>query len=116
MKEIEFNPITFPFLVVKKAYPDLRFNFHFSYIEDENALPSEYNGPWGRADLSEDVPVVLVDPRLPICAFPEILLHEVAHVVMGVKAQHGPKWKKEFDKLRELYHQMFFELYGDPDA
>ena len=116
MTNIEFNPITFVFQVVKKAHPELEFDFHFSYLDDETIDPKVHNGPWGQADFETEVPTVLVDPRLPICAFAEIFLHEIAHIVVGFDAEHSAEWEQEFDRLHELYHEMFFELHGNPDA
>jgi hypothetical protein len=116
MTDIEFNPITFAFQVVKKAHPDLKFEFQFGYLDDESIDPKVYTGPWGQVDFETEVPTVLVDPRLPICAFAEILLHEIAHIVVGFEAEHSDAWEQEFDRLHSLYHEIFFELHADPNA
>lgn len=120
MKTIRFNPISFAFDVVEKAHPDIQFDFHFAYLEDENIVPGDYNGPWGVTDFETSPVTVAIDPRLPLCAFAEILLHEVAHVVVGFDDGHdadghGDKWQQEFDRLHELYHEMF-ALQFDPDT
>ena len=102
--------------VVEKAHPELEFNFSFAYLGDEATNPKVHTGPWGQSDFETEIPTVLVDPRLPICAFAEILLHEIAHIVVGLSAEHGDEWEQEFDKLHNLYHEMFFELHADPNA
>jgi hypothetical protein len=110
------NPITFTFDVAKKAHPDLEYDFAFAYLGDEELGPKEYSGPWGQTDFDGEFPTILVDPRLPICAFPEIFMHELAHVIVGFDAGHEEAWENEFKKLEEFYNQVFEELHADPDA
>lgn len=114
--EIKFNPITFSLDVVKKAYPELNFDFEFAYLGDESVDPKEYTGPWGAADFESETPSILIDPRLPICAFPEIFFHELAHVLSGFDEGHSSNWNEMFENLHTVYHEMFEELYADPDA
>jgi len=112
---VTFNPFDFAFAVVDEVHPNLNFELCFAYLDDEEIPTSRYEGPWGCAEfgVDGDIDRVVIDPRLPLCAFAEILMHEVAHLVAGPDAEHSDVWNEEFAKLNVKYNEMFEKAYSD---
>lgn len=104
MSRINFNPITFSLEITSINYPDLKYNFNWVYLENPEVCSEHYAGPWGAVNFDGDIPTVEIDPRLPIERFPEIFLHEIAHLVVGYEEDHNEVWEKEFEKLEESYN------------
>ena len=51
-------------------------------------------------------PLILVNAMTPAMHCVEIIAHEVAHVVAGLRAGHGKKWWKEFENIYEKYCEL----------
>lgn len=111
---VTFNPFNFALSVVSEAYPDLDFELCFAYLDDEDIPTSRYQGPWGCAEFGTEgaQDSIVIDPRLPINAFAEILMHEVAHLVAGPDAEHSEKWDEIFMQLNNKYNDMFEKAYS----
>lgn len=62
-------------------------------------------GGWGVTIFPDDgsTPVVRLSTELRVRHVPEILAHELAHVVAGPEAGHGRLWEAAFEDLRREY-------------
>lgn len=44
-------------------------------------------------------PEIWISEATPVYGVPDTLLHEMAHVVAGLEADHGPVWEREYEAL-----------------
>lgn len=57
---------------------------------------------------------VYVSADIPVSGAVETLAHELAHVAVGERAQHGPEWEKAFDQIYNEYNRiMKFDLLDE---
>ena len=61
-------------------------------------------------------PVVSISAEAPISAAPELLAHELAHVVAGEDAGHGPKWKAAEEAIFQRYNEILEAMIPDEAA
>lgn len=54
----------------------------------------------------EGIPLIDLNPELPICYAVEILAHELAHVIAGQEAGHGGEWEMVFDEINKRYNEL----------
>lgn len=57
------------------------------------------------------LPLVEVAGHIPAEAVPEILAHELAHIVT-VGDEHGPEWKKAFEAIYSKYNELAIARFG----
>lgn len=62
--------------------------------------------------FSNTSPLVLLDAEIPFKYIPDMLAHELAHVVLGVKHKdvHDGEWQAVFDKILNTAQQRAFAL------
>jgi hypothetical protein len=102
--------------IIKAAeflYPSLDVEIYVGAFDEE-----ESDAPLGRTVWPDDGSPVYITISLdcPLCAMPEIMAHEIAHVVAGIDAEHGDAWEAEFSRIHEQYgkqmEQLGYELEG----
>jgi len=94
------DPLALVVRVFEELYPTTSVEVVFVY-----GLHSEEEC-WGATDLETgSVPVIQIDVATPLCGAVEVLGHELAHVVAGLKAQHGPAWEAVFAAINERYNE-----------
>ncbi len=88
--------------VMSDLYPDIR-----AIVIVCSGL-FENEGAYGCTTFPDDgsIPIIEIDVNVPIGSFPEILAHEIAHVVVGPDAGHGTEWEKEFDLLQTKWTEL----------
>jgi len=95
-----------PFKVVLQAaeelWPDLKVDIQWNPTMKMNK--KEY----GCTIFPEDgsTPLIELNPGLKVKYAVEILGHELAHVVVGVGAGHGPEWQKAFEAIFDKYSEL----------
>ena len=57
------------------------------------------------------LPLIEVAGHFPAEAVPEILAHELAHIVT-VGDEHGPEWKKAFEAIYSKYNELAIARFG----
>ena len=57
------------------------------------------------------VPLRELGGLIPAEAVPEILAHELAHIVT-VGDEHGPEWKKAFEAIYSKYNELAIARFG----
>lgn len=80
--------------VFDRLYPD-----HSAQI----VFGGELKEGHGVTIFGEGVPQVVISAELPYLHCAEILAHELAHVVAGHDADHGPEWEAAFESLHAGY-------------
>ena len=66
---------------------------------------------FGVTTFSADSVYVEISAKLHVVDAVEILAHELAHVVSGSDADHGPEWEAAFDAIFDEYNRIGEELY-----
>lgn len=56
-------------------------------------------------------PLIEVAGHIPAEAVPEILAHELAHIVT-VGDEHGPEWKKAFEAIYSKHNELAIARFG----
>lgn len=83
------DPLREALRVIGERYPDLDVDVWFApNLEEASAaacFPDDGSPPF--IELSDEIPVG---------AAPNCLAHEVAHIVVGIDAMHGPAWEAEY--------------------
>lgn len=71
-----------------------------------------YDAPEKAAPISATtLPLIEVAGHIPAEAAPEILAHELAHIVT-VGDEHGPEWKKAFEAIYSKYNELAIARFG----
>jgi hypothetical protein len=59
-------------------------------------------------------PQIFLSLKLPLEGLPEVLSHELAHVIVGHKNRHGKEWKKAFSAIHAEHDALFQKASGKP--
>lgn len=97
MIRIAFDPFKMVLEVANDLYPGTKADVFFSM----DPVGKEY----GVTDFGGPVPAILICAQTPFFATPEILAHEIAHVVCGLDAAHGKQWDKVFSAIQREYQK-----------
>ncbi|NMB10548.1 MAG: hypothetical protein GX982_07650 [Tissierellia bacterium] len=107
MIKIINDPIKYVLKAIKELYPGYRAEV--IYLTD-------YDGEEGPAytvfDDDRDCPLVVIDASTPFHCVPGLLIHEIAHVVVGIEGGHGKKWEKVNIALMEKLQELFKKDHG----
>lgn len=100
--KIANNPFDIVFQAVNELYPNTEARIQFD--PTLNMEEQEY----GYTEFGESgtLPIVGINPELPVSAAIEILAHELAHVIVGYIADHGPEWEKVFSEINDKYTEI----------
>jgi hypothetical protein len=102
MIRVVFDPFKLVIEVAHDLYPGIQAKVFFS----AQANKKEY----GSTSFGDPVPVILISAHTPLFVAPEILAHEIAHVVAGIKVKHGKKWEKAFAAIHREYVKRITKL------
>ena len=107
------DPTAIVALAFKELYPDVEY-----YAQIVPALEDEAGKPvYGLTIFPEDgsTPIVCVSAEAPISVEPDLLAHELAHIVAGEEAGHGPKWRNVEEAIAKKYDEILEGMIpGDP--
>jgi hypothetical protein len=90
-----FDPLKLVLEVSRDLFPKHGADIFFGLEGEKNKF--------GYTDFGQTPPVITVSVLTPLGVTPEILAHEVAHVVAGFESGHGKKWEKTFDMIHREY-------------
>lgn len=98
----------------KNLYPDKDCECYWNPdIEDEVEGVKSY----GNTIFGDDgVVTVFVTPTLPVCDCAEVFAHELAHVAIGIEAEHGPEWETAFDNIFQEYNRISEQLFDEKSS
>lgn len=108
------DPSAIVALAFRELYPDAEYYAQLvPALEDETGKPA-----YGLTIFPEDgsAPIVCVSAEAPISAEPELLAHELAHVVAGEGAGHGPEWKAAEEAISRQYDEILNAMIPDEPA
>ena len=68
---------------------------------------------WGRTLFVDDSDLALIEINkdCTLEAALEVLAHELAHVIAGPEADHGPRFKETFDQIYDLWTNKMEPFY-----
>lgn len=61
--------------------------------------------------FSDDITTIYIEPQLQFSDAVEVFAHELAHIIAGIDADHGPEWKKHFTALADEYARIGAEKF-----
>ena len=96
-----------PFAIVwqafKNLYPDKDCICQFAVLDADKSGKA----PYGVTDFQPDGRVfVFVDGNMKIADAVEVFAHELAHVAVGIDADHGEEWEAAFDAIFNEYNRI----------
>ncbi len=108
MIEMLLNPFQIIIDVVSKRWPETSCEIYFAIDDGEDECQRNYTH-W---DNDGNVAIV-INPHEKYIDCVEFLAHELAHVVAGHDADHGPEWGRIFYIIYEDYHDVVQEIVGN---
>jgi predicted SprT family Zn-dependent metalloprotease len=88
--------------IVRKRYPKLKARIRFA-----QDIPRNGRHPRCGVTIFPDsggIPLILINPEIPVSGALEVMAHELAHVIVGPdKPPHGKEWKKAFAWIHREY-------------
>lgn len=108
------DPTAIVALAFRELYPRLRYYAQYvPNLEDEDGKTA-----YGLTIFPDDgsTPVICISAEAPISAAPELLAHELAHVVAGETAEHGPEWKAAEEAIFQKYNEILNAKIPDEPA
>ena len=99
------DPIPILFEIFSKLYENAD-KIEVWYADDEFIKSDDEEQGQGVTVFPDDgsEPVIYVSTSLTIKYLPEILAHEMAHVIAGYIEGHGDVWNEAFDKINAMYN------------
>ena len=98
------DPSAIVAIAFRELYPDTKYHAQLvPELEDEDNAPA-YGLTLFPDDGSE--PIICISAEAPISAEPEFFAHELAHVVAGIDAGHGPTWEATFEAIFQKYNEI----------
>jgi hypothetical protein len=106
MFKYDIQPFDLVLQAVNELYPG--FDVSISFLpEEEFAKYVKDSAAYGVTLFEVNLPpLILINAMTPAMHCVEIIAHEVAHVVAGLRAGHGKKWWKEFENIYEKYCEL----------
>jgi predicted metal-dependent hydrolase len=102
------NPLDTVIEAVEKLYPNINANIQFN----PNIKPHKFLwfnwGYCGYTTFPEDnsTPLIDISTNIPFVGMVEVLAHELAHVIVGIKEQHNKNWEEVFDNIQKKYYEL----------
>jgi hypothetical protein len=95
------NPFDIILQATNELYPGINVDIQFDDRMKFFRLGPIIFGHCGETIFPFDnsLPLINMSTNIPFRRMPEILAHELAHVVVGYDEGHGDKWKDVFDKI-----------------
>lgn len=114
------GPLATPFVndpaaIVARAFRDLYPGLEYTAqlvptLEDDNGGPV-----FGQTLFPDDggIPIISISAEAPANAVPELLAHELAHLVAGVEADHDPDWEAAMGAIGARYDDLLSDLFPE---
>jgi len=90
-----FDPFNLILDVAHDLFPDFKADIFFGADQTNKEL--------GCTNFDGKKPHITISASCPLGAAPEILAHEISHVVAGIEAGHGKKWSRVFSRIQREY-------------
>lgn len=106
--QFSIDPFAIAFEAFAALYPGLTFTCEWAEeLHDEEGVET-----YGQTFFPDDggIPEIAVSGELTVKNAVEVLVHELAHVAVGIDAEHGPAWEEAFDAIHEKYIEILEEM------
>lgn len=102
---VRFNPFDLVLDSFAALYPSHRASIVWSEApEDAGDSPAFGHTCWPDAGGDPEIAIFM---HTPLSGAVEVLAHELAHVVAGPDAEHGPCWETAFAAIHQEYERRF---------
>lgn len=107
------DPAAIVALAFRELYPDIGYQ---AQLVPEIITP-DGGTAFGETLFPEDggLPVISISAEAPANAVPELLAHELAHIVAGPEADHGPAWEAAEDAIGAKYDEIIQDFFPDEE-
>ena len=97
------NFLNNPFDIVLKAVKNLYDNIDVDIVVTQDLKDEKGETAYGCTVFPDDgkPPIIFINKDISVEAFPEILSHEIAHVISGINEEHNEKWDKIFSDIQK---------------
>ena len=107
-----------PFAILCKAFQNLYPEKDFSRIkivwQPEDIRDENGTGYVGVTHFADDGDITVdISCMIPVDAAVETLAHELAHIAVGPKEDHGEAWENAFDAIHAEYDRVGVEVFGE---
>lgn len=92
--KIANDPIKLLLDLVEQRYP---------YVKAEIWFNDRMKSPGLTLFKKGHKPIIKLNYSIPYYAVVEVLAHELAHAIVGIKQRHNEVWRKTFKDIFELY-------------
>lgn len=107
------NPFDIVIQATQELYSDIKVEIQFNpNIKFKKFLWFTF-GHCGETIFPDDssVPLINISTNIPFLHMPEILGHELAHVIAGIENDHNEIWQDVFNKIQERFTEIVMENY-----
>lgn len=98
------NPMQYVLMATEELYPNIKVIVQFN---------PEYNYPDSKAYAcfpdDGSIPLIEIDANVPFYAVPELLAHELAHIIAGEEVDHNEEWDRIFDEIYDKGVELFMK-------
>jgi hypothetical protein len=86
-----------------RAYPGRHVTIQF--IESDECRGDDGSPAQGFTLFPDDGgnPEIYIDRETPWCGVPDTIIHELAHVVAGIEADHGPEFEAAYNAIWDRF-------------
>jgi hypothetical protein len=107
------NPFDTVIQAVNELYPDTNAEIQFNPNIKFFKIFGFKFGHCGETIFPEDgsSPLINISTNIPFMHMPEILGHELAHVVTGKEHKHDEVWQDAFHKIQEKFTEIVMRNY-----
>ena len=97
-----------PFQEIIDIYNEIKkvdFDIIIEWVQNKDLIDENGGQCYGMTLWPADngAIVIHVSSEIDLSFMAEILAHEFAHVLTGIKSKHGKKWKDMFDYIRDEF-------------
>lgn len=106
-----FDPFAVVMMAFRRLYPGKECE---CWIDQGEIKNKDGETVYGITEQYEDGELsVRVSASLSISDAVEVFAHELAHVAVGMEAEHGPEWEEANDRIFDEYNRIIEEMEED---
>lgn len=104
-----------PFALTAQAFKNLYPNTPYEAYMDGELIDRRGEKVYGLTTFPDDgsTPIIKVSGEPSIIVAIETFAHELAHVAIGPRDEHGPDWEAAFDAIFKEYIRIGDEMFSD---
>lgn len=103
---LRFNPVNLVLTACSNLYGDLLTNVAIDLIDSPLRGKNKVAGFTQFPAIPGQPIIVAINCKLPFMSVPEIIAHEIAHVILGAEENHGKVWELVFNDITAEYNRL----------